>query len=133
MIYPMFAMVCLSFFVMALIGISRIRSVQTKQVHPRYYKLMSGGEVPEFIAQTTRHFSNLFEVPVLFYIAGLLYILLGMAEPLMIYCAWIFVGARFVHALIHLTYNNPLHRLLVFLVSSLAVLSMWGLIVASQG
>jgi len=39
--------------------------------------------------------------------------------------AWAFVVLRVIHSIIHVTYNNPMHRFLVFLLSSSIVLVMW--------
>jgi len=72
-----------------------------------------------------RNFSNLFEVPVLFYAVGIINLTLGFNDKLMIRFAWAFVILRIIHSIIHVTYNNPMHRFLVFLLSSSIVLIMW--------
>jgi hypothetical protein len=58
---------------------------------------MQGQEVPEFITKSTRHFSNLFEVPTLFYAGGAVYLALGLDSRLAVACAWAFVVARTLH------------------------------------
>lgn len=131
MIYPLFALVMLTYLVMLITVRTRLRSVRSGQVSITYYSLMQGAEVPDFITKTSNHFRNLFEVPVLFYAAGLLYIALDLDEPLPVQAAWIFVGARLLHTLIHLSYNNVLHRLIVFGFANISVLVMWISIVAA--
>ncbi|MEQ8955077.1 MAG: MAPEG family protein [Gammaproteobacteria bacterium] len=132
MLYAMFSLVLLTMIVILIGARARISSVKQDTVPLNYYALMSGAEVPVFIRKTTRHVSNLFEVPVLFYTAGVVYLSLGMTDPLPVYCAWSYVGLRLVHTFIHLGYNNVLHRLLVFALSNIALLAMWILIVTSQ-
>lgn len=124
-IYPMFALVLLTFCVGLSLGTSRFISVRKGQVDRRYYKLMSGYSPPEYVAKLGRNFSNLFEVPILFYILGLLVIALNIKSQLLLCLSWLFVALRSTHSFIHITYNNPIHRFLAFLSSSLIVLIMW--------
>jgi len=87
--------------------------------------------VPEFVAKTTRHISNLFEVPTLFYAGGAVYLALGLTTPLPVTCAWMFVAVRLLHTFIHLGYNNVMHRLVVFGIGNVVVLVMWIAIVSA--
>jgi hypothetical protein len=92
---------------------------------------MSGYDAPEQIVKVGRQLSNLFEMPVLFYVAGLAYLILGLNAQGPKIFAWLFVVTRIAHAIVHVTYNNPLHRLVVFMISNLCILVMWSWIVAS--
>jgi len=124
-IYPMFALVVLTFVVGLSTGISRFMSVKNGDVDPRYFKLLSGYTPPENIVKLGRNFSNLFEVPVLFYVLGIILLILDINSNLMLGLAWAFVILRIAHSIIHITYNHPIHRFLVFLSSSILVLIMW--------
>ena len=124
-IYPMFALVLLTFAVGLSLGISRLISEKKGQVDRRYFKLFSGYEAPDNIVKLSRNFSNLLEAPVLFYILGTLVIALGINSSIILGSAWCFVALRLAHSLIHITYNNTIHRFLAFLVSSLLTLIMW--------
>ncbi len=132
MLYPMFAMVVLTFILMAYTLYLRINSVFKKDVNRGYYRLMSGYDVPEYITKTSRHFVNLFETPVLFYAAGILCIVLGIENVFLLSIAWAYIACRAVHALIHITYNNILHRMTVFLLGNLCILSIWGFIIVHE-
>jgi len=90
-----------------------------------YLELMQGEGVPEMVTKTTRCFNNLFEVPVLFYIACTLYIALGVESVLAIVIVWLFVLFRFAQAYIHISYNYVRHRMLAFGGSVLCVLLLW--------
>lgn len=124
-IYPMFALVVLTFIVGFSTGISRLVSAKKGLVDPRYFRLFAGHTPPDSMLKLGRNFSNLFEVPVLFYAVGIINLTLGFNDKLMIGFAWAFVILRIIHSIIHVTYNNPMHRFLVFLLSSSIVLIMW--------
>ena len=125
MLYAMFALVILTMVIMVLTARVRIESVQSGTVPQSYYSLMEGHDIPDFVAKTTRNFNNLFEVPTLFYAGGAAYLALDQAGQLPIISAWIFVAARVMHSIIHLSYNNVLHRLVIFAIGNLSVLVMW--------
>ncbi|MFK7863498.1 MAG: MAPEG family protein [Pseudohongiellaceae bacterium] len=125
MLEPMFALVMLSFLIMVVTFRSRMSAVRAGKLPLSYFALMQGDEAPELVAKSTRNFSNLFEVPVLFYVGALAYLVLGIGEATPILCAWLFVVARALHSIIHLTYNNVLHRLIIFGAGNLCVLVMW--------
>lgn len=131
MLYPMFMMVMLTYVVMLVTVRTRTAAVRRGEVPIKYFTLMQGNDVPEMVAKTSRQFNNLFEVPVLFYAAGILYIALDQTSQFPINCAWAFVAARIVHTCIHLGYNNVLHRLVAFGFGNLCVLAMWISIVAA--
>lgn len=126
LLYPMAAMVLLTFSVACYALYCRIRSVRNKDVKLRYYTLMQGSDVPAIITQTTRCFNNQFEVPMLFYVAASLYTALQLESTLAIVLAWSFVGARTLHAWIHITYNHLLHRMLSFWLAFVLVITLWG-------
>jgi hypothetical protein len=133
MLYPMFMLVILTMVIMVLTARVRVRSVQTGKVPQSYYSLMQGHDIPDFVAKTTRNFNNLFEVPTLFYAGGAVYLALDQTGQLPVINAWIFVAARVMHSIIHLSYNNVVHRLTIFAIGNLSVLVMWLGIVNAAG
>jgi len=71
MIYPMFLMILLTFIVGLIAFFTRVKSVKSKSVDPKAYKLMDSDNYPENVIKTTRNFNNQFEVPLLFYVGCL--------------------------------------------------------------
>ncbi len=128
----MFAMVLLTTLVGVIALVCRFKSVKNRTVKARYYRLMQGYDVPEIITKTTRCVNNMFEVPVLFYVVSTLFISLKVESSLALVLAWGFVGFRCAQATIHLTYNNVLHRLLMFWFAFVCVLAMWITLVVQQ-
>jgi len=125
LLYPMALMVLLSLIVGVVAVKSRFASVKQGQVKPKYFKLMSGQQVPEIITKTTRNFNNQFEIPVLFYVVCTLYISLDVTSLFAVILAWLFVAFRYLHSYIHLTYNHLLHRMIAFWLAFVCVIALW--------
>ncbi len=122
--WPMFALFLWTFLV-ALRNLQvRISAVRSRQVRQSYFELMQG-DAPELVIKTGNHVRNLMEVPPVFYIALLLVMLAGKVDDLFIWLAWGFVAFRVLHSLVHLTFNNVMTRLAMFLVSNLLLLAIW--------
>jgi hypothetical protein len=39
--------------------------------------------------------------------------------------AWVYVALRVIHSLIHITYNNVLHRLSAYALSNFVLMAFW--------
>ncbi|MES2854293.1 MAG: MAPEG family protein, partial [Bdellovibrionota bacterium] len=70
LIYPMFAMVILTLVTMLVMLNTRMRAVKAGKIKFSYFKTYNT-EAPDEILKTQRHYTNLFELPVLFYVACL--------------------------------------------------------------
>ena len=81
--------------------------------------------VPERVIVTTRAFNNMFEIPVLFYVAGTLSLALNQVSIFSFILAWGFVFSRVIHTWIHLSYNHVLHRMNAYWVGLVLVLILW--------
>jgi hypothetical protein len=126
LIYPMAAMVLLTTGVGIILFISRVKGVRAGAVRTRYFKQMSGeGAQTDLMINSARHFSNLFEVPVLFYAACITAMVLPLNGPGILVSAWVFVAARCLHAFIHVGPNKLRFRMGAFFMGSAAVLAMW--------
>jgi hypothetical protein len=129
LVYPMAALVFLTFFVMHLLVVLRTMAVRTRKISPRHFKLNKGGEESDTMVAVGQNYSNLLELPVLFYVVCIIAIILNQSVEYFIIHAWIFVGLRYIHSYIHITYNNVLHRLFVYATAGLVLLSMWAKVV----
>ena len=130
MLYPMFAMVIVTFVVAIYLFRLRVKAVKAGDVRLSQFRLNTG-EIPDAINQAARNYTNLFEVPMLFYVACVAAIALGIQLPAMVITAWICVLARIIHSWIHLTSNNVIHRMRAYMLGNICVLVLWGLLVAS--
>ena len=68
---------------------------------------------------------NLLELPQLFYVGCLLIYIANIASPSLVVLAWLYAVFRIAHSVVHLTYNNPVHRLYVFAASNTMLLVLW--------
>ena len=128
MLYPMAMMVLL----ILLVGITAIRtrvaSVKSGVVSVKDFQLTKKEDLPDRVIQTTRCFNNLFEIPVIFYVACTLYISLQIESTTSITLAWLFVVFRYTHAYIMLSSNNVIHRMWAFWLAFMCVLGLWGML-----
>lgn len=131
MIYPMFAMVVLTAVVLVTLFRCRVAAVRQGQVPLDYFRIYQGGVEPEMSAKTARHFANLFETPVLFYVVCLASMITGVTGFAMQALAWVYVAARVAHAYVHLGGNRIRQRLRVYFFSCLVLLAMWIYLVAA--
>tara|TARA_R110002073_G_scaffold164396_1_gene320647 strand:- start:305 stop:706 length:402 start_codon:yes stop_codon:yes gene_type:complete len=133
MIYPMFAMILLTFCYGFYTAYCRVSMTIRGEINPKYFKTMSGYEVPEKIQVTTRHFANLLETPPLFYIAGALIIALGIDSGIAETIGWVYLTARLAHMFIHNSYNHPVHRMICFMVGLFCILALWIIVLLNVG
>ena len=129
LIYPMFAMVLLSFFVLIRLFRSRVSAVKTGELQTSYFRLHRGAVEPESTVKVSRHFSNLFEAPTLFYAVCLAAMITQKGGTLMQTLAWCYVAARIVHAFIHMGPNRLRWRVRAYFVSWVVLVTMWVILV----
>lgn len=125
MIYPMFALVILTYIVLILAFKARSSAIKEKQLTLRYFRTFEGAVPTELMVKTGRHVSNLFEVPVLFYAGCLTAMIINIQSVLIVVLAWLFVVARCLHAFIHIGSNKVLYRLGAYVLGLAAVLALW--------
>lgn len=106
-------------------GLQRRAAILGKDISIRFYRTFDQGREPERLKVLTRHASNLLETPVLFYVGLLFIATAGATNGFFMTLAWLYVAARFIHALIHLGSNNVSQRFLAFGSSVIILVIMW--------
>lgn len=129
MIYPMFAMIVLTFVVAIYMLSLRVSAVRSGRVKLSAFRLNNEETMSPRMLQVARNYSNLFEMPVLFYAAGAVTLALNLNSIAISILAWLFVVSRIVHSLIHITSNNVIRRMQAFMAGNLCILLIWMLIV----
>lgn len=128
---PVLALVFWTFIVLLMLPFRRFALIQSGQVGINDFKLQETDRVADSVVLVNRNYTNLLEMPVLFYLACvLLYLLEGVTQVGLI-LAWSYLGLRILHSLIHLTYNRVFHRFLIFALSNVVLLLLW-LLLAQQ-
>ena len=121
----MFAMFLLTTAVLLVMFKSRVRAVRSKDVPLSYFKNYGESPLPDYVVWPARHFSNLFEAPVLFYVACLAAMILDVTGYLIVGLAWGYVVSRVFHALVHIQKNNVFTRMRIYFVSWLFLAALW--------
>lgn len=126
LIQPMFAMVVLTGIVLLQMGRSRYRAVRSGDVKISYFKTYESSiALPDYVLKPSRHFSNLFEAPVLFYVACLVAMQIDRQGPAVLGLAWAYVVARYAHAFIHLGRNDVMLRMRIYVIGWIILMAMW--------
>jgi hypothetical protein len=125
MLGPVFAMIGLTFAVWLRLYAVRIPEMRRRRIHPQS---VATSTLKAGVYEDTRasdNFINLFEVPVLFYVAAFTAIVLGAVTPLALGLAWAYAGLRILHSLVQCSYNKVMHRFAVYSLSCLVLLALW--------
>lgn len=125
-LYPIFAMFLLVAIVLVRLAQMRLAALGRREVSVKYYRAYRDGEEPEALRVVSRHFVNLFELPVLFYVGVILAYVTNQANAWLVGCAWAYVAARYLHSYVHLTSNNVVVRFRLYMLSGLVLLVLWG-------
>lgn len=130
-ILPLVVMVFLTIIVAIVMYRRRVTAMKSERIHPQKVHSRKGGLEHFADTRASDNYMNLFELPVLFYVAIFTIMLTNNSSHLMIALAWAFVAFRVAHSVIHCTYNKVMHRFATFLLSFITLTAMW-LILASN-
>ncbi len=124
-LFPIVAMVALVVFIVVRLFRSRVRALRRSNISIGFYELYQGSEEPDELRALSRHFANLFELPILFYVACIVAYVSVQVDLLLVLLAWLFVISRYVHSYIHLTSNIVIHRFRVYGIGIVVLVLMW--------
>ena len=122
---PMGTLALLTFSVLILIPIRRFRAGALGQVTAEDFKFGESAAVPGHVSIANRNYMNLLELPMLFYVSSVMFFVTGKVDTIVVSMAWVYVGLRSIHSLIHLTYNKVRHRLIPFVMSNVVLVAYW--------
>jgi hypothetical protein len=121
----MFAMVVLTVAVLMKMFRARVRAVREGLVSAAYFRLYRGELEPESTAKPARHFANLFEAPVLYYVVCLAAMITHFTGVIMQALAGAYVATRVMHAYVHIGGNRLRKRIRAYFFSWIILLVMW--------
>lgn len=127
-IYPVIALVFLTFGIMVLMGKRRFKAIREGKIPPGFFKDYQQREpflIPEDVQLATRHYANLFEQPLLFYTLIPLLLFTNTVDTVTLYFSWGYVIARYGHAFVHVTTNKLMLRMRLFAIASFILLLLW--------
>ena len=127
--YPLLMQILLTLCVWGWMYFTRIRHiVQNKIAAQDLADAAQAHVLLKPVAGPSENLVNLFEIPVLFYVAAVLIYVVDIMSPLLLLLLWVFVVLRYVHSYIHCTYNRVTHRFAVYFMSTLVLWGVWVLI-----
>ena len=125
---PALAMVALTIAVWLRMYATRIGEMRRERIHPQ--AVATSAQMAARLSDTRAadNFRNLFELPVLFYLALLVAAMTAQTGVAVLALAWAFVGLRVLHSWIHCTYNKVMHRFKAYLAGAVALWALWAVL-----
>jgi hypothetical protein len=123
--WPAVAMVALTCVVAVRMFRTRIAQITREKI--RLNTVATSRGVAEFLTDSrgADNYRNLFELPVLFYLALVVAAQTAQVNWLTLGLAWLFVVERIAHSYIQCTYNRVKHRFYAFVSSFFTLLVFW--------
>jgi len=118
-------MALLTFAVM--LRMFRVRIAKIKREHIRLQSIATSAQAAVKLTDSgpADNFRNLFELPVLFYLALVICAQTGSVNIVTLGLAWAFVELRIVHSAIHCGYNRVLHRFYAYVAGFFVLVALW--------
>ena len=126
--WPAVAMVALTIVVWFRMYTTRIAQMKRERIHPQAVALSAQAAAKLTDSKAADNFKNLFELPVLFYLALVLAAETAQVNALTLTLAWLFVALRVAHSAIHCGYNKVYHRFYAYLVGGFALWALWAVL-----
>ena len=128
---PLLALVFLTFVIWVYMYVTRLSEIRRKKIDPQDLDTRVHGQA--LLTESPRqadNLKNLFELPVLFYVAALLSMVLMIQDPFLVQLAWGYVALRYVHSFVHCTYNRVMHRFMAYAASCIVLMLIWARLAA---
>jgi len=108
----------------------RVRIAQIRREHIRLQSIATSRASADKLTDSASadNFRNLFELPVLFYLALCIAFLTAQVSMLVLTLAWAFVATRLVHSAIHCSYNRVIHRFYAYITGYFVLCALWAVL-----
>jgi hypothetical protein len=106
----------------------RIGQMKRERIHPQAVATSAQVAAKLTDSRAADNFRNLFELPVLFYLALVVAAQAQLATTVVLVLAWLFVALRVVHSWIQCSYNKVMHRFQVYVAGGLVLWTLWGVL-----
>jgi len=124
--WPTFALVGLVFVVWMTMFVQRTRHL--KRVPPQSGQFATQTSMRQYfepVEMASNNFTNLFEMPVLYFALVPLLIVTANVNGFQVLLAWLFVLLRIGHNIIHIGPKNVPARFITYLMSTIVLVAMW--------
>jgi len=103
----------------------RMWAVKFGSVKLSHYEIFNVSSESGYVTKTTNNLNNLFQLPIVFIGACILSLSLGYSSEPLVQNAWWFVISRYLHTVVHVTFNQVLVRSLLFCAGLYFLISIW--------
>lgn len=124
-LYPALLLGFWTFCILIMIPFKRSRARARGEVTTDDFALGESSNVPADVSLVNRNYMNLLEMPILFYVACLMFYVTGGATIASLIMSWLFVATRVAHSVVHISYNNVIHRRGIFTISNIVLMALW--------
>ena len=128
MFMPALAMAALTFVVWWRMYFVRIGQMKRERIHPQAVATSAQAASRLTDSCAADNFRNLFELPVLFYVALVAAAMTGQVSMATLSLAWLFVLLRVAHSAIQCTYNKVMHRFYAYLAGGMVLWALWAVV-----
>ncbi|MAX67129.1 MAG: MAPEG family protein [Bacteriovoracaceae bacterium] len=127
LILAMFLMGVLPVIVSYIMFQRRISALKRGEIKFDYFRTFqqNQNQLDQKMVAANRNYTNLFEMPILFFVVSLLFLVQKQVNEFVVFCAYFYVALRWGHTFIHLGSNKVKKRFLFFVASLLILLVMW--------
>ena len=125
--WPILVQMLLTMTLFGLLGLRKAQAIKAGGIDLKAVKL-NNNAWPDRVVQVGNNINNQFETPVLFYVVSVALYVLGAVTPVILALAWLYVGLRIAHAVIHITTNKVPLRMKVFTAGFLVLLVLIALL-----
>jgi len=122
---PALAMALLTCVVWLRLFYVRIGQMKRERIHPQSVATSAQAVARLTESRAADNFRNLFELPVLFYLALVVASINGLTDTATLTLAWLFVALRVAHSAIQCGYNKVMHRFYAYAAGGLALWLLW--------
>ena len=123
---PALAMAALTCVVWLRLFYVRIGQMKRDRIHPQSVATSAQATAKLTESRAADNFRNLFELPVLFYLALVVAAFNGFHDTATLALAWLFVALRIVHSAIQCSYNKVMHRFYAYAGGGAVLWILWG-------
>lgn len=122
---PALAMAALTCLVWLRMLYVRIGQMKRERIHPQSVATSAQAVAKLTESRAADNFRNLFELPVLFYLALTVAAFNGLHDAATLALAWLFVALRIAHSAIQCGYNKVMHRFYAYAAGGAVLWILW--------
>jgi len=125
---PVFVLVIWSVIQLVWMAATRLPAINAAKLSPEAGQRTSdlSEQLPKEIQWKADNYNHLMEQPTIFYATALALAIAGLGTGINLYLAWFYVGTRVAHSIVHSTVNFVPLRFVLFLLGTIALVSMAG-------